>query len=119
MYDFFFKLSLVIDAWLFTFFIKLKVSIANVLQWYFTTVPFFSTLHQRQEQELKAEEEKQKALEMLNAKKEADKMFMEKQELQAQKAKEEGKALQDIYIQEMVGIALNMFYFMHWTHDFS
>lgn len=56
---------------------------------------------------------------MLNAKKEADKIFMEKQELQAQKAKEEGKALQDIYIQEMVGIALNMFYFMHQNHDFS
>ncbi|XP_077071483.1 cilia- and flagella- associated protein 210 [Siphateles boraxobius] len=55
----------------------------------------------RQELERKAEEEKQKALEMLNAKKEADKIFMEKQELQAQKAKEEGKALQDIYIQEM------------------
>ncbi|XP_048050569.1 protein CFAP210 [Megalobrama amblycephala] len=55
----------------------------------------------RQEQERKAEEEKQKALEMLNAKKEADKIFMEKQELKAQKAKEEGKALQDIYIQEM------------------
>lgn len=95
----------------FTFFIKLKVSIA--------TVTFFSTLYQRQEQERKAEEEKQKALEMLNAKKEADKIFMEKQELKAQKAKEEGKALQDIYIQEMVGIALNMFYFMHWAHDFS
>lgn len=55
----------------------------------------------RQEQERKAEEEKQKALEMLNAKKEADKIFMKKQELQAQKAKDEGKALQDIYIQEM------------------
>lgn len=117
MYDFDFKLSLVIDAWLFTFSIKLKVSIANVLQWYFTT--FFSTLYQRQEQERKTEEEKQKALETLNAKKEADKIFMEKQELKAQKAKEEGKALQDIYIQEMVGIALNLFYWMHWTHDFS
>ncbi|KAK7169506.1 hypothetical protein R3I93_005466 [Phoxinus phoxinus] len=55
----------------------------------------------RQELERKAEKEKQKALEMLNAKKEADKIFMGKQNLQAQKAKEEGKALQDIYIQEM------------------
>ncbi|XP_067300612.1 cilia- and flagella- associated protein 210 [Pseudorasbora parva] len=55
----------------------------------------------RQEQERKAEEEKQKALEMLNAKKEADKIFLKKQELQAQKAREEGKVLQDIYIQEM------------------
>uniref|UniRef100_A0A8C1TSD0 Coiled-coil domain containing 173 n=1 Tax=Cyprinus carpio TaxID=7962 RepID=A0A8C1TSD0_CYPCA len=55
----------------------------------------------RKEQERKAEEEKQKALEMLNAKKEADKIFMEKQELQAQKAREEGKSLQDSYIQEM------------------
>ncbi|XP_016118652.1 coiled-coil domain-containing protein 173-like, partial [Sinocyclocheilus grahami] len=55
----------------------------------------------RKEQERKAEEEKQKALEMLNAKKEADKIFMEKQELQAQKAREEGKTLQDSYIQKM------------------
>ncbi|XP_059418502.1 cilia- and flagella- associated protein 210 [Carassius carassius] len=55
----------------------------------------------RKEQERKAEEEKQKALEMLNAKKEADKIFMEKQELQAQKAREGGKTLQDSYIQEM------------------
>ncbi|KAG1945097.1 coiled-coil domain-containing protein 173 [Pimephales promelas] len=55
----------------------------------------------RQELERKAEEEKRRALEMLNAKKEADKIFTEKQELQAQKAKEEAKALQDIYIQEM------------------
>ncbi|XP_052422203.1 cilia- and flagella- associated protein 210-like [Carassius gibelio] len=55
----------------------------------------------RKEQEQKAEEERQKALEMLNAKKEADKIFMKKQELQAQKAREEGKTLQDIYIQEM------------------
>ncbi len=43
---------------------------------------------------------------MLNAKKEADKIFIKKQELQAQKAREEGKTLQDVYIQEMVGIAL-------------
>ncbi|XP_050974507.1 cilia- and flagella- associated protein 210 [Labeo rohita] len=55
----------------------------------------------RKEQERKAEEEKQKALEMLNAKREADKIFIEKQELKAQKAREEGKTLQDIYIQEM------------------
>ncbi|KAF4108746.1 cilia- and flagella- associated protein 210 [Onychostoma macrolepis] len=55
----------------------------------------------RKKQERKAEEEKQKDLEMLNAKKEAYKIFMEKQELQAQKAREEGKTLQDIYIQEM------------------
>ncbi|XP_056123862.1 trichohyalin-like [Rhinichthys klamathensis goyatoka] len=55
----------------------------------------------RQELERKAEEEKQKALEMLNAKKEADQIFMEKQKLQAQKAKEEGKALQYTYIQKM------------------
>jgi len=61
-------------------------------------------MYQRQELERKAEEEKRRALEMLNAKKEADKIFTEKQELQAQKAKEEAKALQDIYIQEMVGI---------------
>ncbi|XP_055072333.1 cilia- and flagella- associated protein 210 [Misgurnus anguillicaudatus] len=55
----------------------------------------------RQEQERKAEEEKQKELEMLNAKREADRIFMEKQELQAQKAREEGKTLQDIYMHEM------------------
>ncbi|XP_052004775.1 cilia- and flagella- associated protein 210 [Xyrauchen texanus] len=57
----------------------------------------------RKEQELKAEEEKQKALEMLNAKKEADRIFMEKKELQAQRAREEGKTLQDIYIHDMAG----------------
>ncbi|KAK7127216.1 hypothetical protein R3I94_018409 [Phoxinus phoxinus] len=55
----------------------------------------------RQELERKAEEEKQEALEMLNAKKEADAIFMEKQKQKAQKAKEEGKALQCTYIQEM------------------
>ncbi|XP_016414138.1 coiled-coil domain-containing protein 173-like [Sinocyclocheilus rhinocerous] len=55
----------------------------------------------RKEQERKAEEEKQKALEMLNAKMEAAKIFMKKKELQAQKTREEGKILQDIYIQEM------------------
>lgn len=66
----------------------------------------FLTLYQRKKQERKAEDEKQKALEMLNAKKEADKIFIKKQELQAQKAREEGKTLQDVYIQEMVGIAL-------------
>ncbi|XP_002663472.1 cilia- and flagella- associated protein 210 isoform X1 [Danio rerio] len=55
----------------------------------------------RQEQERKVEEEKQKALEMLNAKKEADQIFMEKQQRRAQKAREEGKTLQDLYIQEM------------------
>ncbi len=43
---------------------------------------------------------------MLNAKKEAAKIFIKKQELKAQKAREERKTLQDIYIQEMVGIAL-------------
>ncbi|XP_065107478.1 cilia- and flagella- associated protein 210 [Paramisgurnus dabryanus] len=55
----------------------------------------------RQEQERIAEEEKQKELEMLNAKREADRIFMEKQELQAQKTREEGKTLQDIYMHEM------------------
>ncbi|XP_056123857.1 cilia- and flagella- associated protein 210-like [Rhinichthys klamathensis goyatoka] len=55
----------------------------------------------RQELERKAEKEKQEALEMLNANKEADQIFMEKQKLQAQKAKEEGKALQYTYIQQM------------------
>ncbi len=43
---------------------------------------------------------------MLNAKKEAAKIFIKKQELKAQKAREERKTLQDIYIQEMVRIAL-------------
>lgn len=54
---------------------------------------------------------------MLNAKKEADKMFMKKQELQAQKAREEGKTLQDIYIQEMVGIALKGIVYKKWKFD--
>ncbi len=43
---------------------------------------------------------------MLNAKKDAAKIFIKKQELKAQKAREERKTLQDIYIQEMVGITL-------------
>lgn len=41
---------------------------------------------------------------MLNAKREADRIFMEKQELKAQKAREEGKSLQDTYIRDMVGV---------------
>ncbi|KAI7808514.1 cilia- and flagella- associated protein 210 isoform X1 [Triplophysa rosa] len=55
----------------------------------------------KQEQEIKAEEERQKELEMLNAKREADRIFMEKQEFKAQKGREEGKALQDTYIRDM------------------
>lgn len=43
---------------------------------------------------------------MLSAKKEADRIFMEKRELQAQKAREEGKTLQDIYMHEMVSMGL-------------
>ncbi|XP_056611181.1 cilia- and flagella- associated protein 210 isoform X2 [Triplophysa dalaica] len=56
---------------------------------------------EKQEQERKAEEERQKELEILIAKREADRIFMEKQELKAQKAREDGKALQDTYILDM------------------
>ncbi|KAI1898177.1 hypothetical protein AGOR_G00069660 [Albula goreensis] len=54
-----------------------------------------------QEQERKLREEKQKAVEMLEAKKEADKIFIEKQYLKAQKMKENCVALQDFHIHQM------------------
>ncbi|KAI4873058.1 hypothetical protein NFI96_025480 [Prochilodus magdalenae] len=55
----------------------------------------------RQEQEHKKQEEKQKALEMLHAKKEADNIFLKKQQLKAQKMKEAAKSLQDTYVHQM------------------
>ncbi|XP_036429901.1 coiled-coil domain-containing protein 173 isoform X1 [Colossoma macropomum] len=55
----------------------------------------------QQEQEHKEQEEKQKAVEMLNAKKEADKIFLEKQQLKAQKMKEYARSLQDTYVHQM------------------
>uniref|UniRef100_A0A4W4GRC6 Trichohyalin-plectin-homology domain-containing protein n=1 Tax=Electrophorus electricus TaxID=8005 RepID=A0A4W4GRC6_ELEEL len=55
----------------------------------------------RQEQQLRVQEEKQNAIEMLNAKKVADSIFLEKQLLKAQQMKENAKALQDIYVHQM------------------
>ncbi|XP_076858787.1 cilia- and flagella- associated protein 210 [Brachyhypopomus gauderio] len=55
----------------------------------------------RQEQDLRKREEKQNAIDMLNAKKAADTIFLEKQLLKAQQMKEEAKKLQDSYIHQM------------------
>ncbi|XP_030642515.1 coiled-coil domain-containing protein 173 [Chanos chanos] len=49
----------------------------------------------------KEQEEKQKSLEMLLSKKEADRVFLEKQQQKAQKMREMGKVLQDMYIHQM------------------
>ncbi|XP_015214435.1 cilia- and flagella- associated protein 210 [Lepisosteus oculatus] len=55
----------------------------------------------RQQKEDQKKEEKLKALEMLYAKKEADKIFLEKQWGKTQKIKDENKKLQSLYIQQM------------------
>ncbi|XP_026768737.3 cilia- and flagella- associated protein 210 [Pangasianodon hypophthalmus] len=55
----------------------------------------------QKELEYKKQEEKQKAIEMLNAKKASDIIFLQKQLLKAQKMKEAGKMLQDTYVQQM------------------
>ncbi|KAJ8416910.1 hypothetical protein AAFF_G00327880 [Aldrovandia affinis] len=57
------------------------------------------TMHQ--EQERKLSEEKQMALEMLQAKKEADRIFLEKQQLKTQKMKDNWVSLQDFHIHQM------------------
>ncbi|XP_035264061.1 coiled-coil domain-containing protein 173-like isoform X1 [Anguilla anguilla] len=58
-----------------------------------------AAVHQEQEQKIK--EERQRALEMLQAKKESDKIFLEKQQLKAQKMKENCVALQDFHVHQM------------------
>ncbi|XP_061091732.1 cilia- and flagella- associated protein 210 isoform X2 [Conger conger] len=55
----------------------------------------------QQKQEQKIKEEKQKALEMLQAKKEADKIILEKQLLKAQKIKDSCVELQDFHVHQM------------------
>ncbi|XP_048879867.1 protein CFAP210 [Brienomyrus brachyistius] len=55
----------------------------------------------RQQREEKQREDKQKELEMLFAQKEADREFRGKQQLKAQKMKDDCKALQDTHIQQM------------------
>uniref|UniRef100_W5KEG4 Cilia and flagella associated protein 210 n=1 Tax=Astyanax mexicanus TaxID=7994 RepID=W5KEG4_ASTMX len=55
-----------------------------------------------QEKERIDHEEKQKAAESLAAKKEADSIFLEKQQLKEQKMKEYAKTLQDTYVHQMV-----------------
>ncbi|XP_072541167.1 cilia- and flagella- associated protein 210 [Salminus brasiliensis] len=54
-----------------------------------------------QEKEHREQEEKQTAAELLNVKKEADSIFLEKQQLKAQKMKEYAKTLQDTYVHQM------------------
>ena len=58
--------------------------------------------HQRLEQEQKEMIARQKALEVQQAKEETARIFLEKQQQKAQKAKEEGRFLQDHYVQQMV-----------------
>ncbi|XP_062390890.1 cilia- and flagella- associated protein 210 [Sardina pilchardus] len=55
----------------------------------------------RQEQEERESEERQKALDLLLAKKEADRIFLEKQHLKAVRMKEDGQTLQKIYVHQM------------------
>ncbi|KAG5283659.1 hypothetical protein AALO_G00044540 [Alosa alosa] len=55
----------------------------------------------RQEQEEKEREERQKALDLLMAKKEADRIFLEKQHMKAARMKEDSQTLQKIYIHQM------------------
>ncbi|KAG7464055.1 hypothetical protein MATL_G00183190 [Megalops atlanticus] len=57
----------------------------------------------QREQEQKEREEKQRALEMLQAKREADIIFLEKQHLKAQKRKEDCRAMQDFHVHQMAG----------------
>ncbi|KAM3861978.1 cilia- and flagella- associated protein 210 [Diretmus argenteus] len=54
-----------------------------------------------QEQEQREASERQKSLDMFQAKKEADRIFLEKQQLKVQKMKEEGRILQDHYVNQM------------------
>ncbi|KAJ8352009.1 hypothetical protein SKAU_G00234850 [Synaphobranchus kaupii] len=56
-------------------------------------------MHQEQEQKIR--EEKQRALEMFQSKKGADRIFLEKQQLKAQKMKENCVALQDFHVHQM------------------
>ena len=62
---------------------------------------------QRKDQELRARECHQEDLDMLYAKREADRIFLEKQHLKAQKAKEDGRVLQSHHIHQMVNVRVN------------
>ncbi|XP_046902895.1 coiled-coil domain-containing protein 173 [Hypomesus transpacificus] len=55
----------------------------------------------RKDHELRARESHQEGLDMLYAKREADRIFLEKQHLKAQKTKEDGKVLQSHHIHQM------------------
>ncbi|KAL2080976.1 hypothetical protein ACEWY4_022829 [Coilia grayii] len=55
----------------------------------------------RQDQEQRAAEERQKALDLLKAKKDADRVFLEKQHLKAERMREDNQALQQTYIHQM------------------
>ncbi|XP_060784831.1 cilia- and flagella- associated protein 210 [Neoarius graeffei] len=55
----------------------------------------------QKELEYKKQEEKQKAIEMLNSKKASDMIFLQKQLIKAQKMKEAAKLLQDAHVHQM------------------
>lgn len=57
---------------------------------------------QRQEKEQKDKVAQQAAQDMLKAKKEADRIFSAKQQLKAQRAREDEKKLQDFHATQMV-----------------
>ena len=56
---------------------------------------------------MRARESHQEGLDMLYAKREADRIFLEKQHLKAQKTKEDGKVLQSHHIHQMVNAHVN------------
>ena len=58
--------------------------------------------HQRQEKLKNNLAEQQNSLDMLQARKEADRLFFEKQQLKAQKKKEGERHLQGHYVSQMV-----------------
>ena len=58
--------------------------------------------HQRLNQEQKEALDRQADLEEQQAREESHKIFLEKQRQKAQKAREEGRSLQDHYVQQMV-----------------
>lgn len=77
-------------------------SCAWLFMWGFITPLTQTVFRQRQEKEQKDKMAKQNNQETLQAKKEADKTFSEKQKLKAQKNKEDGRKLQDFNARQMV-----------------
>lgn len=62
--------------------------------------------HQRQEKEQRDKMAKQSTRDALQAKKEADRIFSEKQQLKAQRVKEDGRKLQGFNVTQMVKFKL-------------